>query len=251
MEAGGIPGRVHISQSTMDCLKGEFDVEPGDGGSRCDYLEEKGIETYLIIASKPEVKKTATQNGLNGSALPNGAPASSKSSSPALIETKEPNGSAHSSGSTSEKPEEQDAQADNPSFPNPRRRLRLQDLADRVVDASEDEHELNQLLNEALLERESAQVVKKRNTFLLSMRFMDPEMETRYSVEKEKQSGAAFSCSCVVLLCTALVVILIDPWLMTNYVTFMVGEILLLILTICSLAAIFPRVIDKIGRAHV
>uniref|UniRef100_A0A2I3SRP7 Adenylate cyclase type 3 n=1 Tax=Pan troglodytes TaxID=9598 RepID=A0A2I3SRP7_PANTR len=245
MEAGGIPGRVHISQSTMDCLKGEFDVEPGDGGSRCDYLEEKGIETYLIIASKPEVKKTATQNGLNGSALPNGAPASSKSSSPALIETKEPNGSAHSSGSTSEKPEEQDAQADNPSFPNPRRRLRLQDLADRVVDASEDEHELNQLLNEALLERESAQVVKKRNTFLLSMRFMDPEMETRYSVEKEKQSGAAFSCSCVVLLCTALVEILIDPWLMTNYVTFMVGEILLLILTICSLAAIFPRAFPK------
>lgn len=49
-------------------------------------------------------------------------------------------------------------QADNPSFPNPRRRLRLQDLADRVVDASEDELELNQLLNEALLERESAQV---------------------------------------------------------------------------------------------
>ncbi|XP_027822364.1 adenylate cyclase type 3 isoform X3 [Ovis aries] len=245
MEAGGIPGRVHISQSTMDCLKGEFDVEPGEGGSRCDYLEEKGIETYLIIASKPEVKKTAAQNGLNGSALLNGAPPSSKPSSPALIETKESNGSIHTSSSISEEPEEQDAQADNPSFPNPRRRLRLQDLADRVVDASEDEHELNQLLNEALLERESAQVVKKRNTFLLSMRFMDPEMETRYSVEKEKQSGAAFSCSCVVLLCTAVVEILIDPWLMTNYVTFVVGEALLLILTICSLAAIFPRAFPK------
>eukprot|EP00070_Physeter_catodon_P045880 XP_028352774.1 adenylate cyclase type 3 isoform X1 [Physeter catodon] len=248
MEAGGIPGRVHISQSTMDCLKGEFDVEPGDGGSRCDYLDEKGIETYLIIASKPEVKRTAAQNGLSGSALPNGAPPSSKPGSPALIETKEPNGSIHTSGSTSEEP---DAQADNPSFPNPRRRLRLQDLADRVVDASEDEHELNQLLSEALLERESAQVaclhcrVKKRNTFFLSMRFMDREMETRYSVEKEKQSGAAFSCSCVVLLCTALVEILIDPWLMTNYVTFVVGELLLLILTVCSLAAIFPRAFPK------
>ncbi|XP_021553062.2 adenylate cyclase type 3 isoform X2 [Neomonachus schauinslandi] len=245
MEAGGIPGRVHISQSTLDCLKGEFDVEPGDGGSRCEYLDEKGIETYLIVASKPEVKKTATQHGLGGPALRNGAPASSKPSSPALIETKEPNGSIHTSGSTSGEPDEQDGQADNPSFPNPRRRLRLQDLADRVVDASEDEHELNQLLNEALLERESAQVVKKRNTFLLSMRFMDPEMETRYSVEKEKQSGAAFSCSCVVLLCTALVEILIDPWLTTNYVTFVVGEVLLLILTICSLAAIFPRAFPK------
>lgn len=64
------PRRVHISQSTMDCLKGEFDVEPGEGGSRCDYLEEKGIETYLIIASKPEVKKTAAQNGFNGSVSP-------------------------------------------------------------------------------------------------------------------------------------------------------------------------------------
>ncbi|XP_034856587.1 adenylate cyclase type 3 isoform X2 [Mirounga leonina] len=245
MEAGGIPGRVHISQSTLDCLKGEFDVEPGDGGSRCEYLDEKGIETYLIVASKPEVKKTATQRGLGGPALRNGAPASSQPSSPALIETKEPNGSIHTSGSTSGEPDEQDGQADNPSFPNPRRRLRLQDLADRVVDASEDEHELNQLLNEALLERESAQVVKKRNTFLLSMRFMDPEMETRYSVEKEKQSGAAFSCSCVVLLCTALVEILIDPWLTTNYMTFVVGEVLLLILTICSLAAIFPRAFPK------
>lgn len=29
---------------------------------------------------------------------------------------------------------------------------------------------------------------------------------------------------------------------MTNYVTFVVGEVLLLILTICSMAAIFPRV---------
>lgn len=45
-------------------------MEPGDGGSRCDYLDEKGIETYLVIASKPEVKKTATQNGLNGSVSP-------------------------------------------------------------------------------------------------------------------------------------------------------------------------------------
>ncbi|MGH0145106.1 UNVERIFIED_CONTAM: hypothetical protein FKN15_021659 [Acipenser sinensis] len=74
------------------------------------------------------------------------------------------------------------------------------------------------------------------------MRFIDPEMETCFSVEKEKQSGAAFSCSCVVLFFTAIMEALIDPALIANYVTFVVGEILLLILTICSLAAIFPRV---------
>ena len=43
-------------------------------------------------------------------ALPNGAPAASKPGSPALIETKEPNGSVHTSGSASEEPEDQDAQ---------------------------------------------------------------------------------------------------------------------------------------------
>lgn len=41
---------------------------------------------------------------------------------------------------------------------------------------------------------------------------MDPDLETRYSVEKEKQSGAAFCCSCVVLLFTTLMEALIDPW---------------------------------------
>uniref|UniRef100_A0A8C5RIE6 Adenylate cyclase type 3 n=1 Tax=Laticauda laticaudata TaxID=8630 RepID=A0A8C5RIE6_LATLA len=214
MEAGGIPGRVHISQSTLNCLKGEFEVEPGDGGSRCEYLMEKGITTYLII-----VPKQALKNGINGVvSIP-------------FTRFFEKNGIIY--------------QLLNPSFPNPRRRLRLRDLAERVVDASENEQELNELLNEALLERESIQALKGRSTYRLSMRFIDPEMETRYSVEKEKQSGAAFSCSCVVLFFTAMVEIFIDPRLLANYVTFVVGEILLLILTLCSLAAIFPRVFPK------
>uniref|UniRef100_A0A8D0GCA3 Adenylate cyclase type 3 n=1 Tax=Sphenodon punctatus TaxID=8508 RepID=A0A8D0GCA3_SPHPU len=230
MEAGGIPGRVHISQSTMDCLKGEFEVEPGDGGSRCDYLKEKGIVTYLILVPKQPLK-----NGINGVKL---SVSSSQGNSPQLINTKECNGSIHT---TCTSPDE----VVNPSFPNPRRRLRLRDLAERVIDASQNEQELNQLLNEALLERESVQALKGKYTYRLSMRFIDPEMETRYSVEKEKQSGAAFSCSCVVLFFTALVEIFVDPWLMANYVTFVVGEVLLLILTLCSLAAIFPRVFPK------
>ncbi|KAK2523364.1 Adcy3 [Columba livia] len=245
MEAGGIPGRVHISQSTMDCLKGEFEVEPGEGGTRCEYLKEKGIVTYLVV-----VPKQPLRNGINGVKL---SLTSSHGGSPPLVNTKELNGSL--SPEESEEPDarvrgtlesgEEDGEAVNPSFPNPRRRLRLRDLAERVMDASQNEQELNKLLNEALLERESIQALKGKSTFRLSMRFIDPEMETRYSVEKEKQSGAAFSCSCVVLFFTALVEVFIDPWLVANYVTFVVGEVLLLILTLCSLAAIFPRVFPK------
>uniref|UniRef100_A0AAQ5Z305 Adenylate cyclase type 3 n=1 Tax=Amphiprion ocellaris TaxID=80972 RepID=A0AAQ5Z305_AMPOC len=208
MEAGGIPGRVHISQSTMECLHGEFDVEPGNGGDRCDYLRERGIETYLVVVPKGPLGKS----GINGVV-------SKTCYTPTL-------------------------QVVNPSFPNPRRRLRLRDLAERVIDAQENEQELNKLLNEALLERETVQVYGK-HTNRLSLRFVDPDLETRYSVEKEKQSGAAFCCSCVVLLFTAVMEALIDPWLIANYITFAVGEVLLLVLTICSLAAIFPRVFPK------
>nr|XP_056709604.1 adenylate cyclase type 3 [Euleptes europaea] len=237
MEAGGIPGRVHISQSTMDCLKGEFEVEPGDGGSRCEYLKEKGIVTYLVLVPKQPLK-----NGINGVKL---SVSSSHGNSPQLINTKDCNGSINTTCTTPDEAEDLDTRVVNPSFPNPRRRLRLRDLAERVVDASQNEQELNKLLNEALLERETVQALKGKSTYRLSMRFIVPEMETRYSVEKEKQSGAAFSCSCVVLFFTALVEIFIDPRLVANYVTFVVGEVLLLILTLCSLAAIFPRVFPK------
>ncbi|KAM9798544.1 LOW QUALITY PROTEIN: adenylate cyclase type 3 [Neosynchiropus ocellatus] len=238
MEAGGIPGRVHISQSTMECLHGEFDVEPGNGGERCDYLRERGIETYLVVVPKGPVGK----NGINGVKL---SVTSSNGNSPQLINTTECNGSVNTACTTPEEPEELDTRVVNPSFPNPRRRLRLRDLAARVIDAQENEQELNKLLNEALLERETVQALKGKHTNQLSLRFIDPGLETRYSVEKEKQSGAAFCCSCMVLLFTAVMEALIDPWLMANYITFGVGEVLLLILTICSLAAIFPRVFPK------
>lgn len=238
MEAGGIPGRVHISQSTMECLHGEFDLEPGEGGERCDYLKERGIETYLVIVPKGAVGK----NGINGVKL---SVTSSNGNSPLLINTTECNGSVNTACTTPEEPEELDTKVVNPSFPNPRRRLRLRDLAERVIDAQENEQELNKLLNEALLERETVQALKGKHTNRLSLRFVDPELETRYSVEKEKQSGAAFCCSCVVLLFTAAMEALIDPWLIANYITFAVGEVLLLVLTVCSLAAIFPRVFPK------
>lgn len=54
--------RVHISQSTLESLHGEFEVEPGEGGERCDYLKEKGIKTYLVLVPKTPHNK----NGITG-----------------------------------------------------------------------------------------------------------------------------------------------------------------------------------------
>ncbi|MCJ8749592.1 hypothetical protein PDJAM_G00177990 [Pangasius djambal] len=54
MEAGGVPGRVHISSVTLEHLKGAYKVEVGDGQSRDSYLKEHGIVTYLVINPKGE-----------------------------------------------------------------------------------------------------------------------------------------------------------------------------------------------------
>lgn len=46
----------------MECLHGEFEVEAGNGGERCDYLRERGIETYLVVLPRGPAGK----NAING-----------------------------------------------------------------------------------------------------------------------------------------------------------------------------------------
>ncbi|XP_055359465.1 adenylate cyclase type 2 isoform X4 [Betta splendens] len=54
MEAGGVPGRVHITSVTLDHLKGAYKVEDGDGQERDPYLKEHRVVTYLVINPKVE-----------------------------------------------------------------------------------------------------------------------------------------------------------------------------------------------------
>ncbi|XP_069051370.1 adenylate cyclase type 2 isoform X2 [Lepisosteus oculatus] len=54
MEAGGVPGRVHITSVTLEHLNGAYKVEDGDGQNRDPYLKEHGVITYLVINPKGE-----------------------------------------------------------------------------------------------------------------------------------------------------------------------------------------------------
>ncbi|XP_028295456.1 adenylate cyclase type 3-like isoform X2 [Gouania willdenowi] len=210
MESGGIPGKVHISQSTKDSLHGEFELEPGNGGERCEYLLEKGINTYLVLMPKPTTKgkilSTLTNRNSNQ-----------------LINTTATNGTIVSHQST-------------PTEPKQEVSMRNKVAQEQVI---------NRRLQKELLERETRQIMKdhKINPFLLQ--FVDKNLEVHYSSEKEKRSGVAFCCCIVVLFFITAMEVFIDPLLVVNYVTLGIGELLLLVLTICSLAAVFPRMFSK------
>ncbi|XP_060731149.1 adenylate cyclase type 1b [Tachysurus vachellii] len=51
MEAGGLPGKVHITRATLDCLNGDYEVEPGNGRERNAFLQKHDIETFFIVPS--------------------------------------------------------------------------------------------------------------------------------------------------------------------------------------------------------
>ncbi|XP_057332622.1 adenylyl cyclase 78C isoform X1 [Microplitis mediator] len=53
LESGGIPGRVHISAETLNCLNDVYEVEPGNGVDRDNYLKDRNVVTYLIKQTEP------------------------------------------------------------------------------------------------------------------------------------------------------------------------------------------------------
>uniref|UniRef100_A0A3P8S305 adenylate cyclase n=1 Tax=Amphiprion percula TaxID=161767 RepID=A0A3P8S305_AMPPE len=56
LEAGGIPGRIHISRATLDCLEGTYKTEEGHGRDRNEFLRKHNIDTFLICPQEDRNK---------------------------------------------------------------------------------------------------------------------------------------------------------------------------------------------------
>ncbi|XP_016156694.1 PREDICTED: adenylate cyclase type 7 isoform X2 [Ficedula albicollis] len=62
MESAGVPGRVHITEATLNHLGKAYEVEEGNGHLRDPYLESMNIKTYLVV--DPRSKQCLSSNHL-------------------------------------------------------------------------------------------------------------------------------------------------------------------------------------------
>ena len=67
---------MHITEETLKCLNGDFEVEPGNGGERHQYLKEHDITTYLIKNDqhRDKVSIVKGESNLEGKCISNANP---------------------------------------------------------------------------------------------------------------------------------------------------------------------------------
>ena len=56
--------RVHVTQATLEHLRGEYEVEPGNGHLRNEHIGSLGIQTFFIVPPQRR-KKTLLFNTLH------------------------------------------------------------------------------------------------------------------------------------------------------------------------------------------
>ncbi|XP_032667215.1 adenylate cyclase type 5 isoform X2 [Odontomachus brunneus] len=174
MESGGIPGRVHITKETLDCLGGYYEVEEGRGGERNAYLKDHNIGTYLIVPGDT-FKDNITTSGMR-----KGFPANGNVSKEMRVMG---HGSQHGKQTS---------------------RLGFGESTEGEKDP---EDEVNEYLMRAIDARSIDQLRAEHCTpFILT--FRRPDVEEKYSRERDRMLSAYFVCSgfvyMVVVVATAI-----------------------------------------------
>lgn len=65
LESSGLPGRVHVSKATANCLDGAFELEPVEK-ARNEYLRLANVETFFIRPNRSSGSKQASSSRIGG-----------------------------------------------------------------------------------------------------------------------------------------------------------------------------------------
>ncbi|XP_037510412.1 adenylate cyclase type 5 isoform X1 [Rhipicephalus sanguineus] len=194
MEAGGIPGSVHITKETLQFLGDDYEVMPGEGGQRHPYLRDHNIETYIII---PNDKKRMAPPENNTSAALHGV-------------AKEIRIMGHA---------------------NARRHLNMGPKGYTVGEKKNSQEEVNDYLSHAI-DAHSIEQLRAEHCKKLTLTFHKADVEEKYMKEPDPMLGIYIVCAEVVLVFIFIIhMIILDlSWIR---VFIQIGGIALIIMVIC------------------
>eukprot|EP00794_Sanderia_malayensis_P011950 gene11950-13186_t len=234
MESSGIPGKVHITETTFDLVKDLYDVTPGEGDKRCEYIKEKSITTFLVTSRKKEDLQPADLMEVQ---LQKKEPEKPLRKFSRIAQVARISSAARRKRSTAEQHQQQHNNhhressdtmivADETTVAGP--------LMGRRKD--QDEEELNTMLTDALEQRRD----HYKNIFKwLTLGFAEKSVEEQYHREKRSYSTLALSCTLIVILASFFVELVLLRQLYHNYLTFALSFVLILVLVILTSAERF------------
>ncbi|KAJ8965187.1 hypothetical protein NQ314_004330 [Rhamnusium bicolor] len=225
MESSGLAGRVHISDSTLSFLNGEFEVEPGYGEKRDEALRIAGLKTYFIVkVLKPF--QPPKQDFQNGSGIV-------------------PEEDSCVIAEIASDIKEEEANDSNPA----RSRQDSTDFKIRLRKelVSRDGHKVwrppdprnTRLINTGEL---------SKNTKFISLAFVDPQKEKSYHLHIESFSSFILLMFLIVRLAIGATIVIVLPSDLTIDITYCTENIVFFILVMVAIAEEFPG-LSKCWRA--
>ncbi|XP_031342492.1 adenylate cyclase type 3-like isoform X2 [Photinus pyralis] len=206
MESSGMAGRVHISATTYSFLNGEFEVEPAYGEKREESLRIAGLKTYFIVrVLKPYQPEPKTEVQNGGRIIP------------------EEDSCVIADFASDSKDEGED------SLVTSKTRQDSEDFKNR--------------LKKELVSRESHRELLK-NTRMHSLRFIKPELEKSYQLHSESFSNITLQAFLVVRLAIGVSQFIVLPRRLMNFLSFVIGSFLLMIISAISLVEFLPEPIS-------
>ncbi|XP_045170613.2 Ca(2+)/calmodulin-responsive adenylate cyclase-like [Mercenaria mercenaria] len=211
MESGGIPGRVHITKQTLECLHGEYEVENGHGGDRNAYLQEKGIETYLVKSLHPVPPKETLLSdkslaGIRGKKL---SFRSVTNCVMRLIHSVKFNAEIPFSNVLNPQSEEPSKHHSSHGGSNKFTKFGYS-VTDKLRKAFKERHSnkptpvdrVNKYLNQAITAR-SVEREKSEHVNYVTLRFRNSDKEKLYQAMDDFAFSSSMICSMLMLICTA------------------------------------------------
>ncbi|XP_042293881.1 adenylate cyclase type 7 isoform X2 [Sceloporus undulatus] len=235
MESAGVPGRVHITEATLNHLGKAYEVEEGNGHLRDPYLAAMNITTYLVI--DPRSKQRASNNHVTQARVQDGLKMRASVRMSRYLESW---GAARPFAHLNHR----ESVSSDTSAPNRRRRKEIAlQLASRqrtsernISQKGRMEEDINEKMLSTIEGLSSAKpwCSEKDDFHGLCGFFVDMGLEKEYRTIPIPKLRGYFACASIVLLCMFLVQMCIIPKTPKLGISFgIVAFIMGLILSVC------------------